>query len=527
MKSSVQNSKKLKKSVLIEETLKLGKGKLSAHGALIVETGKHTGRAAKNRFVVNHMENAQSVDWGAVNRPLDLAFAETFFMKLETKLASMQTYTMQGYVGAFPVEVVSTSPWHIAFAENMFREAGVESVLKQLPRIEKIKIFHDPYGKVSEYGLTHESEDIKDTLIALDLKEMKVGITGTAYAGEIKKSAFSACNFLLPEMGIFPMHASANCEKDGSNASVLFGLSGTGKTTLSADPNRALIGDDEIIWSKNGLSNLEGGCYAKLINLSAKAEPEIHGACHRFGTILENVGYCDQKRSIDFNDGSKTENTRASYDISALSNVFDQSRESEAPKTIVFLTADAFGALPAVAKLDFWQAQYHFISGYTAKVAGTEMGVTEPKAAFSACFGAPFMPRHPSVYAKMLAEKAKTSNATVWMLNTGWVGGYGKGERFPIQVSRALLTAIQSGELAKQKTVRHPVFGFEVPTQCPGVDSQWLTLPEGPQVRELAKKFKDNFDKFIGAVDANVVVKGGPLVVETGKETTATQTARM
>ena len=515
MSASPSKTKKLNKKELIEETVKLGKGQFSKDGALLVSTGQHTGRAAKDRFVVNHPSLETSVDWGKTNKPIDVQTAHQFFTGLEEKLNSVETYQMEGFVGGFPVQVTSTSPWHIAFAQNMFRESGIESVIAQLPERKTIQIFHDPYGKVSDYKFEWQSE----TLIALDLQELKVGITGTAYAGEIKKSAFSACNFLLPGMGIFPMHSSANCEKDGSNSCILFGLSGTGKTTLSADPNRALIGDDEIIWSDNGLSNLEGGCYAKLIDLSEKNEPEIFAACHQSGTICENVIYDETSEKIDFTDGSKTENTRGSYDISALSNVFDQNKESDAPKTIVFLTADAFGALPAVAKLDFWQAQYHFISGYTAKVAGTEMGVTEPQTAFSACFGAPFMPRHPSVYAKMLAEKAKSTNATVWLLNTGWVGGYAKGERFPINISRQILAAIQDGSLAEQPTTTHPLFGFEVPTSCPGVDSKWLALPEGPAVEELAQKFSENFEQFQSVVSTDVLIKGGPTLANKKNET--------
>ena len=515
----------LTRSQLIEKTLEIKSeiktGRLSPDGALMVDTGKHTGRAAKHRFVVSHESLAKTVDWGKVNKPIDVSLANKFFLGLEKRLSEAgDNFQMNGFVGAFPVKVTSTSPWHIAFAKNMFRDSGIASVLNLLPEGQTIEIFHDPYGKISkDYDLDWDSDTAGDTLIVLDLEEMRVGITGTAYAGEIKKSAFSACNYLLPAYGIFPMHASANCEKDGSNSSVLFGLSGTGKTTLSADPNRALIGDDEIIWTGNGLSNLEGGCYAKLINLSKEAEPEIHSACHRPETILENVTFDESSNALDFDDSSKTENTRGSYDISVLSNVFEQTRESDSPKTNVFLTADAFGAFPAVARLDFWQAQYHFISGYTAKVAGTELGVTEPTAAFSACFGAPFMPRHPTVYAEMLAAKAKQTNATVWLLNTGWVGGAQKGERFPIKVSRALLTAIQNGELAKQDTVRHPVFGFEVPTSCPGVDSNWLSLPKGAHVEALAEKFKKNFDQFIDVVELDVAVKGGPHAQENSSAT--------
>ncbi len=309
------------------------------------------------------------------------------------------------------------------------------------------------------------------------------------------------------------MHASANCRADGSHASVLFGLSGTGKTTLSADPERALVGDDEIVWTDDGLWNLEGGCYAKLIDLDADKEPEIFRAISKPGAILENVSM-DEAGRINFADRAKTENTRGSYPLSSLKSIYRQDRGAQAPRTIVFLTADAFGALPAVARLDSHQAQYHFISGYTAKVAGTEMGVKEPKAAFSTCFGAPFMPRPSAVYAKLLAERARASGASVWLLNTGWTGGgYGKGPRFPIPVTRALLRAIQSGELEGGSFVKHPVFGFEVPTRVPGVEASYLALPEGDGAAKLARLFAENIAKNHPELSGHeIVAKGGPRI---------------
>lgn len=494
-------------SSFIEVALLEKRGVLSPDGALMVTTGAKTGRSTKERVVVQRPEITADIDWGSVNQPVDPNWAESFFGKLESRLQSGRSYKMNGFVGCFPISVVSSSPWHIAFAQNMFRENFVASLKAQIPENLSIEIYHDPEAKVSDLGLKWDHE----AAIVVDPFRLKVGIVGTGYAGEIKKSAFSLCNYLLPQFGIMPMHASANCEEDGSNSSVLFGLSGTGKTTLSADPNRHLIGDDEIIWSANGLSNLEGGCYAKLINLDKENEPDIFRAANRFGSILENVAFNPSTRAIDFCDSRLTENTRASYKLGALSRVYEQSREANPPRTVIFLTADAFGALPPVAKLNEWQTQYHFMSGYTAKVAGTEMGVKEPQAAFSACFGAPFMPRAPHIYAAMLAKLVKENKTSVWILNTGWTnGGYGKGDRFPIPVSRGILTAIQNGSLNNAEFITHPVFGFQVPKHVPGIDSSWLTHPTGPSVMKLAQKFKANAQAKFATADKDVLALGGP-----------------
>lgn len=494
---------------LIEETLKLGLGKLSQNGALVVETGKYTGRATKERFIAKRPELDGTIDWGTTNVPLAADLAKEFFTRLEARLQGKQTYGYKGYVGAFPVEVTTSSPWHSIFASNMFRDKPIATLLRTAQSQKGIRIYHDPSAKVSDLGLKHSTE----TLILLDPVEMKVGIVGTAYAGEIKKSAFTLCNYALPEYGILSMHSSANCLQDGSNSSVLFGLSGTGKTTLSAASDRWLIGDDEIVWSETGLSNLEGGCYAKLIDLKADKEPEIWNAVNRFGAILENVEMNPEDRSVDFASRSRAENTRGSYPIEALGKIYPQDREAEAPRTIVFLTSDAFGAMPSVARLDSAQAQYHFISGYTAKVAGTEMGIKEPQAAFSHCFGAPFMPRHASVYAKLLTSRAEKAGASIWLLNTGWTGGgYGKGNRFPLDISRKILTAIQSGQLAKEPVKKHPTFGFEVPTRCPGIDSRYLDIPSGEPVQGLAERFKKNMERFSESLDKRTVTEGGPRV---------------
>ena len=393
----------------------------------------------------------------------------------------------------------------------MFRDRPVKTLKSQIPDEIHIRIYHDPHSKVSDLNL--EIDHPYEKAIILDPLEMKVGIIGTAYAGEIKKSAFTLCNFILPKYGILPMHSSANCKEDGSGASLLFGLSGTGKTTLSADPERFLIGDDEIVWSAQGLSNLEGGCYAKLINLESSKEPDIFKAINRFGSVLENVCFDENTRQIDFSNGRITENTRGSYSLRALERVFHQDMETAPPSSIVFLTADAFGALPAVARLDEWQARYHFISGYTAKVAGTEIGVTQPKATFSACFGAPFMPRPASVYGALLSEFIRKYDISVWLLNTGWThGGYGQGSRFPISVSRRLLTGIQSGELEKAPRVKHPLFGFEVPTEAPGINPRHLSIPEGPQVEELAQKFIANGKAKRGSISEETINRGGPRI---------------
>ncbi len=503
----------------VEETIRKGLGKMSREGALLVDTGNHTGRAAQERFIVRNPFSESEVHWGNTNQPIDLETSDAIETQIQFRLESGDSYHYQGFAGGFPIEVTSTSPWHIAFASNMFRKIPVKSILEKIKNSDrpgqKIQIFHDPFGDISKYGIDSLPRGITNTIIQLNAEKLTVCIVGTAYAGEIKKSAFTLCNFVLPAMGILPMHASASVARTSDlngESCVLFGLSGTGKTTLSASPNRLLIGDDEIIWTSTGLSNLEGGCYAKLIDLKEANEPEIYRATNRPGAILENVVYDEDSQSVIYSDRSKTENTRGSYSLEALGEVYPQDREANPPKTIVFLTADAFGALPAVAKLNSWQARYHFMSGYTAKVAGTEIGVKEPVAAFSCCFGAPFMPRPAHVYAEMLAEHAKNVDATFWLLNTGWVDGYPKGERFPIYVSRKLLFEIQSGKLQKQKMKRHSIFGFEVPEICPGIEDEWLKIPEGGHVRDLAQRFKANFKSYFGESCQGIADEGGPCI---------------
>jgi phosphoenolpyruvate carboxykinase (ATP) len=471
---------------LIEKSLSAGTGKRTSAGAFAVSTGKFTGRCTEQRFIVDRPEIHESIDWGKVNRAFSPADTDVLLGKLRERLAGAPSFT--GFAGPFGVEVHSSSPWHLAFCLNMFRQTSFERSERGAP----IRVWHLPDARASDLLAGYADQ----ALIVLDLARREVGIVGTAYAGEIKKSVFTTCNYWAPEYASFPMHASANTQDDGSSSCVLFGLSGTGKTTLSASAERALIGDDEIIWDAKGLYNLEGGCYAKLIDLTVEREPEIFRAVASSHAILENV-VMGAGGEVDFSDRSLTENTRGSYPLSALSKVFDQGCHAKAPRTVVFLTADAFGALPAVAQLSEVEARYFFMSGYTAKVAGTELGVKEPRAAFSACFGAPFMPRPPSFYADLLVEKVRAAGATVWLLNTGWTrGGYGVGARFPLKVSRALLAAIQSGTLAKCPMVEHPVFGFRVPTSCEGVSSEYMGLGDVEKSRDLKKLFDENFAKF-------------------------------
>ncbi len=493
----------------IEESIVNRLGHLSRRGALVVKTGRYTGRAVKERYVVERPETKEQIKWGKSNQPISFEFSNEVFQKLERKLSTSKSHVFLGNIAGHHLEIISNSPWHIAFCENMFRGGEIPHFLKGLSYYKKIAILHDPWSKVSELGISFSSE----TLIILDPVDMRIAIIGTGYSGEIKKSAFSICNYSLPDFEILPLHASANCLPDGTGTCLLFGLSATGKTTLSASPDRLLIGDDEIIWTKHGVSNLESGCYAKLIDLTEDREPEIFRAANRFGAILENVSLNEESREIDFTSRQITENTRGSYSLSSFERSFRQDMEAESPKNIVFLTADALGALPAVAKLDLWQAQYHFLSGYTSKVAGTEMGVHHPSTVFSHCFGEPFMPRYSSVYSRLLEKFAKEHHTDIWLLNTGWThGGYGHGERYPLQTTRRILSRIQSGALRNEPMIAHPVFGFMVPTACEGVDSNVLRIPFGPQVDDLAFQFTKNASRFSGEVDPDVIERGGPRI---------------
>lgn len=495
---------------LVALALSAGEPKLTADGALSVRTGAFTGRSPKDKYIVRDALTENSVWWdnsGAMApERFDLLLAD-----VSAHLAGQDLFRQDLLAGADPrhqyaVTVLTPSAWHALFIRNLLirRGEGIDAS----PGATAVTIVHAPHFKAdpARHGCR------TDTVIVLDMSRNLVIIAGTLYAGEIKKSVFSLFNFHAPRNNVLPMHCSANLGPDGE-AALFFGLSGTGKTTLSNDPDRPLIGDDEHGWSDDGVFNLEGGCYAKTVKLSASAEPEIFAATKRFGTVLENV-VLDDTSVPDFNDISLTENTRAAYPIHVLPSIAPGSTGGT-PKTVVFLTADAFGVLPPLARLTPEQAVYHFLSGYTAKVAGTERGVTEPQATFSACFGAPFMPLHPTVYGDMLAQRLKASGAQAWLLNTGWTGGgYGVGKRIDIASTRRLLTAALDGSLDMIDMRFDPLFGFEVPLHVAGVDDKLLdprrTWADGDaydaQATKLVELFRRNFQKF--GPDANA--EAGP-----------------
>ena len=455
---------------LVAEAVRREEACLSAGGALVATTGRFTGRSPKDKFLVAHRDLADVVDWGPVNQPLEARHFAGLLRRAVAHVAGSELFVQDLFAGADPahrlkVRVITEQAWHSLFARNMFIRPAADELagfqpdwtVLQLPSLEA-----DP----ATDG-THST-----TAIVIDVRERLVLIAGTAYAGEIKKAVFTVLNLLLPAAGVLPMHCSANVGPGGRTA-VFFGLSGTGKTTLSADASRMLIGDDEHGWGDDGVFNFEGGCYAKVVRLDRRAEPEIWDASTRFGTVLENV-VLDGAGQPCFDDESLTENTRSCYPLDFIPNASPTGRAGH-PADIVMLTADAFGVLPPIGRLTAEQAMYHFLSGYTAKLAGTERGVTEPQATFSACFGAPFMPRHPSVYGNLLKERIAKGGVTCWLVNTGWTGGaYGKGKRMPIAVTRALLDAALSGGLDSQPMRKDPHFGFEVPLAVPGIDARLL-----------------------------------------------------
>ncbi|RFC68560.1 MULTISPECIES: phosphoenolpyruvate carboxykinase [Mesorhizobium] len=492
---------------LYEQAIRRGEAKITAEGALVAYTGQHTGRSPKDKFVVRDATTENTVWWDN-NAAIS---SEHFDILLEDFLAQAGSLDLfvQDLVGgadpanSLPVRVVTEYAWHSLFIRNLLIRPDRASLAAFEPKMTIIDL---PSFKAdpARHGTRTQ------TIIAVDLTRMIVLIGGTSYAGEMKKSVFTALNFLLPKAGVMPMHCSANTDDAGSSA-VFFGLSGTGKTTLSADPSRTLIGDDEHGWGPEGIFNFEGGCYAKTIRLSAEAEPEIFATTQRFGTVLENV-VLDANRTPDFNDGSLTENTRCAYPLDFIPNASATGRAPH-PKNIVMLTADAFGVLPPIAKLTPAQAMYHFLSGYTAKVAGTEKGVTEPEATFSTCFGAPFMPRHPSEYGNLLRELIAEHGVDCWLVNTGWTGGaYGVGHRMPIKATRALLSAALDGSLKGVEFRTDSNFGFDVPVAVPGVDSKILdprstwadTNAYDRQAQKLVDMFVTNFAKFEDHVDDGV-----------------------
>ena len=500
----------LQTAPLVEHAVRRGEGRLTKDGALLVDTGKFTGRSVKDKFVVRDATTEGTINWGAINQPMSpehWANLKTDFLaalKDQEKL-----YVADLFGGSQPeyrvnVRVINQMAWHNLFVRTLLVRPTAEELTGFAPEYTIINL---PAFKADP--ARHGSRS--DTVIAVNLTEKMILIGNTEYSGEMKKGVFGLLNFLLPAQGVMPMHCSANIGADGKSA-IFFGLSGTGKTTLSADASRTLIGDDEHGWSDTAVFNFEGGCYAKMINLSAEGEPEIYATTRMFGTILENVAMNEGTRELDFTDDSKTENTRGAYPIEFIPNTSEKNL-GPPPSTIIFLTADAFGVLPPISRLTPDQAMYHFLSGYTAKVAGTEIGVTEPTATFSTCFGAAFMPRPPSVYGNLLKKRIAEGGSDCWLVNTGWTGGkYGVGKRMPIKETRALLNAALDGSLKNVEFRKDPNFGFEVPVSVPGVDQSILdprTTWTNPadydaMATKLVELFVENFAQFADQVDEGV-----------------------
>jgi len=488
-------------SRLYEQAIASGEGHVVEDGPLAVFTGKHTGRSANDKYIVRESGTQDVIAWGKVNKPMDVDKFEGLRQRMFAAMNGRELYVQDLYAGAtaqyrLKVRVITQYAWHSLFVRNLFIIPKPEELVDFTPDFTVIDIpsfSADP----STDGTASE------VFIALNLAQKLVLIGGTQYAGEMKKSIFTVLNTLLPLQGVLPMHCSANIGTNGDTA-VFFGLSGTGKTTLSADPARTLIGDDEHGWDDNGVFNFEGGCYAKVINLSPTAEPEIYRTTHTFGTVLENVDYNLDTGKINLNSAKYTENTRAAYSIEQIPNA-TLDGIGDAPQNIIMLTADAFGVLPPVSRLTAEQAMYHFLSGYTAKVAGTEKGVTEPTATFSTCFGAPFMSLQPTVYAELLGKKIAEGNVRVWLVNTGWVGGaYGVGSRIKIAYTRAMVRAALTGELDDVEYQTHPIFGLQMPTHCPDVPDDvldprrmWVDSHEyEAKALKLAEMFAENFRKY-------------------------------
>ncbi|GAO56740.1 ATP-dependent phosphoenolpyruvate carboxykinase [Novosphingobium sp. MD-1] len=497
---------------LVEHAVRNGEGLLAAEGPFVVATGKHTGRSAKDKFIVKDAETENTVWWGKTNvamTPEHFAALKADFLKALAEKDRL--YVADLFGGSQPehrvnVRVINELAWHNLFIRTLLvrpSESELATFAPEYTIIDLPSFRADPerHGSRSE------------TVIAVNFTEKLILIGGTAYAGEMKKSVFGILNYLLPVKGVMPMHCSANIGQDGKTA-VFFGLSGTGKTTLSADASRTLIGDDEHGWSDTAVFNFEGGCYAKMIRLSAEAEPEIFATTKRFGTVLENVVIDPDTRLLDLDDNSLAENSRGSYPIDFIPNASEENL-GPVPANLIFLTADAYGVLPPIARLTPDQAMYHFLSGYTARVAGTEIGVTEPEATFSTCFGAPFMPRHPSVYGNLLKERIAKGGVKCWLVNTGWSGGKATMEgikRMPIKATRALLNAALDGSLNDAQFSKDPNFGFEVPVAVPGVDSKlldprasWADTEEYDRTAQtLVRQFIDNFAQFADHVDESV-----------------------
>jgi phosphoenolpyruvate carboxykinase (ATP) len=497
---------------LYEEAVRRREGLIAADGPLVCRTGQHTGRSPNDKFIVRDASSANEVAWGKVNRAMTEEHFELLHSDLLDSLAAKELYVLDCFAGAdpsyrLPVRVITEYAWHNLFCRNLFIDdpAAAEAAAPQFTVIDSPSFKAQP----ERHGTN------SDVVIALNFSKRLVLIGGTTYAGEMKKSIFSVLNYVLPRQDVLSMHCSANIG-DAGDVALFFGLSGTGKTTLSSDAERRLIGDDEHGWSSRGVFNFEGGCYAKTIRLSQEAEPEIFSATRRFGTVLENVVVDAQSRAVDLDDDRFTENTRAAYPIAFIDNA-EPSGQGGHPTNIVMLTADAFGVLPPISRLTPAGAMFHFLSGYTAKVAGTEKGVTEPTATFSTCFGAPFLPLAPTRYATMLGDRIARHNARVWLVNTGWTGGpYGVGARMKIGYTRAMIRAALSGALDGARYHRDDLFNLDVPETCPGVPAEVLrprdtwTDPSAydAQARKLAAMFLDNFVSFQDSVSADVRAAG-------------------
>jgi phosphoenolpyruvate carboxykinase (ATP) len=498
---------------LYEHAIHRGEGVVAEGGPLVVSTGAHTGRAPKDKFVVKEPGSDARIWWGNVNQPFEEVGFDALRTRLTDYLAGRDLFVVDAFAGAHPrhrlaLRVVTDSAWHALFARTMFIVPEDDEFAHHKP--EALVIHAPGFQAEPERDGTRAAN-----FVVLHPTKQEVIIGGTQYAGEIKKSIFTLMNDRLPLKGVLSMHCSANVSTDGRVA-VFFGLSGTGKTTLSTDATRPLIGDDEHAWGDDGVFNIEGGCYAKVIGLSPTAEPEIFRTTHMFGTVLENVVMDPLSRRLDLDDGSITENTRGAYPLESIDNAHPPKRAGH-PSVIVMLTADAFGVLPPIAKLTHAQAMYHFLAGYTAKVAGTEVGITEPQTTFSACFGAPFLPQRPAVYAHMLGELIEEHNVSAWLVNTGWTGGsYGIGHRMPIAATRTLVRAAVSGELDPAPTRTDPTFGFEVPLEVHGVSKELLdprsTWADPAKYDEtaarLAGEFASHFHVFAGDVSPEVAAAG-------------------
>ncbi len=514
MKSSKKVHLNPSPSALIELAIARGEALLSHDGAVVTNTGRRTGRSPNDRFFVSHGDSAKRIHWGQTNQPVEPRVFDALLDRVRDHLEERELFLVDGYVGADPnhrikLRVVSELAWHALFARQLFRR----------PTPEEMDNLEPDFVVVSAptfEAVPARDETNSDAFIGIDLERKQVLVCGTHYAGEIKKSMFTSANYLLPLQGVLPMHCSANVGA-GGDVALFFGLSGTGKTTLSADPERRLIGDDEHGWSDSGIFNFEGGCYAKCINLSEEKEPQIWRAI-RFASVVENVVMDPVTRIVDFEDATLTENTRAAYPLDFIPGFIPAGRAGHAD-TILFLTADAFGVLPPLSRLSPEGAMYHFLSGFTSKLAGTEAGLgTEPEATFSTCFGAPFLPLNPGTYARMLGERIARHKARVFLVNTGWTGGaYGVGRRMDLDVTRGLVRAATSGALDEVETRRHPIFNLDVPVSCEGVPDGILdpqsTWPDADayeeQARDLARMFAANFETFKDSVPPEVV-KAGP-----------------